>query len=105
LAFPVTKLLDNDWQVYLGDRTTRRGTFSTNFLFEGVSAADAENLADAKAVVIRGKVQEITLPQFSSPTPEWGAIYVVLQDVQVDGKKWKKRPEKKGGGGFGPGGQ
>jgi hypothetical protein len=104
LAFAEAKLLETEWQVFLGDRKREPGYSPINFVFEGVSAADAEKLADAKHVTLQGKLQEVALPRFSYAKPVWGAINVVLEDVHVDGKKWKKSSNKKGGG-FGTGGQ
>ncbi len=55
------------------------GPFPSGFLFVGVRAADAEKLADMKAVTIRGKVDSATVGS--------AAVILILDDVSVDGKK------------------
>jgi hypothetical protein len=109
------QLLGDEWQVALGDYNSRRDTSGPppdyapqgyNFSFSGVSSADAEKLADSKEVVIQGKVQEVLLPRFSRNSAHGAAMSVILEEVQVNGKKSTpyKAPDgpfvggKKGGG-------
>jgi hypothetical protein len=90
------QLLGDGWQVALGDYNSRRITSGPaeylppggNFSFSGVSSADAEKLADSKEVVIQGKVQEVLLPRFQRNSPDGAAMSVILEEVQVNGKKW-----------------
>jgi len=78
----------NDWTStvnprFLGNRTS--------FEFEGVSAADAEKLADVKQATIQGKVMEAKLePIIPNDSPPY-CLGLILQDVQVNGKAFTPR--------------
>jgi hypothetical protein len=70
--------------------TISGGSDRASFVFEGVSAADAEKLTDMKKTTIQGKVKEASLeplnPMVDSPLPYY--IRMILADVQVDGKAY-----------------
>ena len=115
-------LLGDEWQVSFGDVTNGFGRdvssgFGTkgtgaraaapriNFTFVEVSQADAEKLADAKQVVIKGKVRDVKLARLGYSPPAAGTIGIILDDIEVDGKKWTPYISPVGGrkGGIGPG--
>jgi hypothetical protein len=98
LVYPTIELLGDEWSVYLSDRPHPRSAFPINFVFDAVSAKDAERLADSSEVVVHGTVREVTLPRFSAKPASLGSISIALTDAQIDGQKWKKGTEKKGGG-------
>jgi hypothetical protein len=58
-------------------------SFRRGFRFVSVSAADAEKLADLKAVTIQGKIEKVEL------VPTFGdiGISLILDDVRLEGKK------------------
>jgi hypothetical protein len=108
LAAPKLNFLGDDWRVHIGDGVSP-GRASANFTFEGVSTADAEKLVDLTHVSIQGKVKEVNLPRFSARFSKPAApldpeLRIVLEDVQVDGKKWTPYKGPIIGGGFGNGG-
>jgi hypothetical protein len=108
--FPDTskaKILDADWRISLLEdvQVVRRKYFA----FEAVPMADAERLAEAKQIVIKGTVKKVSLSRFhgTSADPDGPAtISIALYDVEVDGKRWKQSVPKgfAGKGGGGPGG-
>lgn len=82
----IVNVLEDQWLFYLSESENgERNVFS----FMGVSSADAEKLADLKKVAVYGNLKEAKLlpnaPRTGGGSP---VIYIVLDDVQVDGKKW-----------------
>jgi hypothetical protein len=80
------------------------GANGPRFVFEGVSAVDAEKLTDSRTVTIQAKVKEATLaPQNQGPDEDSPPYYLrlVLEDVQLNGKAYTPRkmaPLSKGKG-------
>lgn len=70
------------------------GSNSARFVFEEVSAADAEKLTDSRTVTIQGKVKQATLaPQYQRPDEDEPPYYLrlTLEDVRVNGKAYMPR--------------
>ncbi len=84
--FTVTAL-GEVWPVtFCGNRFVKgfKNRLRAPLTFVGVSAADAEKLADLKEVTVKGKVHEAEInDQFAQP-----GIVLVLDDVRLDGKKF-----------------
>ena len=112
LERPNLAVLGDEWSIYLCDRyVSEDGSLKQDFHFGDVSVADAEKLADAKSVMIRGNVKEARLSRFRYLSVPH-TVHFELEDVQVNGSKFVpyQAPDpfggKKGGGkkgGFGKG--
>jgi hypothetical protein len=87
LESPKLPLLGTEWRVFLCNQyVSEDGILKQDFHFGEVSMADAEKLADAKSVMIRGKVKEARLSRFAyANTPH--TVKFELEDVQVNGTK------------------
>lgn len=98
LECPHISVLGDVWRIYLCDQyVAENGFLQQDFHFGDVSAADAEKIADAKQITIRGKVKEARLSRFAyANTPH--TVQFELEDVQVNGIKVVpyKGPTKKG---------
>jgi hypothetical protein len=83
----IVNVLEDDWQLYLSESGKGEGNV---FSFMGVSSTDAEKLADLKKVVLKGKLK-VAILLSNAPRTAGGppVIFIVLEDVQVDGKKWR----------------
>jgi hypothetical protein len=82
----IVNVLEDQWLFYLSESEQGEGNV---FSFMGLNSADAEKLADLKKVVLYGKLKEAKLlpnaPRTGGGSP---VISIVMEDVQVDGKKW-----------------
>ena len=86
----VVTVLGDTWPVLLRDGS---GNGGNNFVFIGVSAADAEKLVELKETQIQGKVKHAHVNSDD--------ISLTLEDVSVDGKKLTPRMVSPKGKAFG----
>jgi len=94
LKDPAITILGGEWSVHLTNGFNVVDGTLYQLGFRGVKTADAEKVADARHILIQGKVKEVKVARVRNVSKP--AITVLLEEVQVDGSKWTPNPEQGG---------